>query len=127
MVPISRMGLSIVISQYLYIMYMLGSSRQMHLFTTFAQIKEGLAGLVIMLTIGLVIYLLFEAPVVNLLFDLVGSKRGQKEMVKPRKLRVDLAEFKDENGNLKPEYEKWSSCNGQSWSPCSPDIEQKQL
>jgi hypothetical protein len=121
MVPVSRMGLSVVVAQYVYVLYLMGSARQMQLFTTFAQVKEGIAGFAIMSVIGLVIYLLFEAPVVNLLFELVGTKRPHKGVTRPSKLRVDLSQFCDQNGNL------LTKCVQDTLTPCSPDIEQKQL
>lgn len=87
-VPFSRMCLSIVVSQFIYILYYLGSRRNMISFTTFDQIKEGISAFVMVCMAGYLLYLLVEAPFSNILTEFVTKKRSKAKVETETKDKV---------------------------------------
>ena len=73
------MCLSIVVSQFIYILYYLGSRRNMISFTTFDQLKEGISAFVMVCMAGYLLYLLVEAPFSNILTEFVTKKRSKEK------------------------------------------------
>ena len=96
--PFSRMCLSIVISQFIYILYYFGSRRTMVQFNTFDQTKEGIAAFAICTLAGYLLHLLVEAPFSNLLTELMSSRKETKKV--NNKFDDDRIRMKDENSNL---------------------------
>lgn len=74
------MCLSIVVSQFIYILYYLGSRRNMISFTTFDQLKEGISAFVMVCLAGYLLYLLVEAPFSNLLTEFVTRKKAKEQV-----------------------------------------------
>lgn len=102
--PFSRMCLSIVVSQFIYILYYFGSRRNMISFTTFDQIKEGISAFAICSLAGYLLYLIVEAPFSNLLTHFATRKqRIKKDEFKYDLIKIDDAfkdlMGKDENNN----------------------------
>lgn len=103
------MSLSIVVAQFIYILYYFGSRRDMISFNTFDQIREGVAAFVICSLAGYLLYLLIEAPFANLQADLMLRKSKKDVEIAVLKEEINIVNnsdkldsifFKDQNNNL---------------------------
>ncbi|XP_053204318.1 nose resistant to fluoxetine protein 6-like [Panonychus citri] len=73
--PISNMSLSIVLIQFVYMFYDLGTKRQPLVFTNYNQIIYGIMSLLMCILLGGFLHLIVEAPTSNLLASSLRSNR----------------------------------------------------
>lgn len=91
MISISRMSMSMVTCQFFYLFYYLGSRRDLIRLTMFELIREGVLAFFVCWFIGFLMYLFIEAPVVSVLYTLLGLRRRIELTEKVRELDEQAA------------------------------------
>ncbi|XP_015785670.1 nose resistant to fluoxetine protein 6 [Tetranychus urticae] len=98
--PISNMSLSIVLIQFVYMFYDLGTKRQPLVFTTYNQLIYGIISLVMCAILGGILHLTVEAPTSNLLASSMRQRKVQSKKSEMKSQMESKIKSEVKNANL---------------------------
>lgn len=110
MISMSRMSMSMVTCQFFYLWYYLGTRRDLIRLTVFDLMREGILAFFLCWFIGFLMYLFIEAPVVSVLYTILGLKRRTELTEKAKEVKEQVVEqpqiVKKEIVNEEPELDE---------------------
>ena len=79
-IPLSRLSYTIIMSQFIYLWYNIGTRRDLVRMATIDLMKEALLSLVASFLIGNLVFVFLEAPIQNILLYLTGMGKRKSSL-----------------------------------------------